>query len=156
MLSIEELGSIGEFIASIGVIASLVYVGYQIREARRAVRASTAQARTDLGAHLISTRYTSEIAEVLVRSVEAPDTLTSVDRLKLSSFLSAHLRHAENLYYQHEQGLLDDYFAAAMGNVATHWIRHYPWAAEEWSNSQHTLPKSFCDFINAELAKDKN
>ena len=55
-----------DLLAALGVIASLVYVGYQIKETRKAVRAATAQARTDLGVQLISSRYTSDIADVLV------------------------------------------------------------------------------------------
>ena len=55
-----------DLLAALGVIASLVYVGYQIKETRKAVRAATAQARTDLGVQLISSRYTSDIADILV------------------------------------------------------------------------------------------
>ena len=48
-MSLTELADLGEILAALGVVASLIYVGYQIRETRKAVRAATAQARTDLG-----------------------------------------------------------------------------------------------------------
>ena len=68
-MSLTELADLGEILAALGVVASLIYVGYQIRETRKAVRAATAQARTDPGVQLITTRYTSDIAELLTRSL---------------------------------------------------------------------------------------
>ena len=53
------------------------------------MRAATAQARTDLGVQLISSRYTSDIADVLVKSLSDPDSLTKSERFKLKSFFSS-------------------------------------------------------------------
>ncbi len=47
-MTLADLSYLAEVLAAIGVIASLLYVGYQVKETRKAVRASTAQARTDL------------------------------------------------------------------------------------------------------------
>lgn len=74
-MSLTDLADLGEILAALGVVASLIYVGYQIRETRKAVRAATAQARTDLGVQLITTRYTSDISELLTRSLEQPNSL---------------------------------------------------------------------------------
>ena len=65
-MDLANFADLTDLLAASGVIASLVYVGYQIKETRKAVRAATAQARTDLGVQLISSRYTSDIADVLV------------------------------------------------------------------------------------------
>ena len=83
-MSLTELADLGEILAALGVVASLIYVGYQIRETRKAVRAATAQARTDLGVQLITTRYTSDIAELLTRSLEQPDSLSPADSFEPS------------------------------------------------------------------------
>jgi len=142
-----------DLLAALGVIASLVYVGYQIKETRKAVRAATAQARTDLGVQLISSRYTSDIADVLVKSLSDPDSLTKSERFKLKSFFSAHVRHCQNLFYQDQHGLLDDYFSFGVARITAYWVRNYPWAAEEWIQVQKIAPKEFSAFINEELAK---
>ena len=65
-MTLTDLSYLAEILAAIGVIASLLYVGYQVKETRKAVRAATAQARTDLGVQLISARWTSNIADLLV------------------------------------------------------------------------------------------
>ena len=63
-MSLTELADLGEILAALGVVASLIYVGYQIRETRKAVRAATAQARTDLGVHPLYLRYCGAAYEI--------------------------------------------------------------------------------------------
>ncbi len=150
-MSLTELADLGEILAALGVVASLIYVGYQIRETRKAVRAATAQARTDLGVQLITTRYTSDIAELLTRSLEQPDSLSPADSFKLRSFFTAHVRYCQNLYYQKEQGLLDEYFSHGIARSTAYWVRNYPWAKAEWTEAQKVVPPTFRNFINAEL-----
>jgi hypothetical protein len=150
-MTLADLARISEIVAALGIIASLIYVGYQIRETRKAVRAATAQARTDLGVQLISSRYTSNISDLLVKSLEQPEELSQVERYKLKSFFYAHVRHCQNLFYQQEQGLLDEYFSIGVAHVTTHWVRHYAWAKEDWQDMLEEVPPSFRDFINTEL-----
>ena len=150
-MTLTELANIGEILAASGVIASLIYVGYQIRETRRAVRAATAQSRTELGVQLITTRYTSDIAELLTKSLEQPNSLSTADRFKLKSFFTAHVRHCQNLYYQKEQGLLDEHFSHGVARITAYWVRNYPWARDDWAEAQKTVPPQFKNFINTEL-----
>ncbi len=150
-MALGNLADIADLLAAVGVIASLIYVGYQVKQTQTAVRAGTAQARTDLGVHLISSRYTSDIAEVLVKSLDPADPLSEAEKFKLKSFFSAHVRHCQNLYYQWQQGLLDEYFSYGIARTATYWIKNYPWAEAEWKNAQQTMPPDFAQFINTEL-----
>jgi hypothetical protein len=46
-MSIAELGAIGEFVASFGVIATLIYLAIQMRQNTQAVRLNTAQVFTE-------------------------------------------------------------------------------------------------------------
>jgi hypothetical protein len=142
-MSIIELGALGEFLGSIGVVASLIYVGYQVKEARKSVCAATAQARTDVGVQLITSRYTSDIGDLLVKSQNDAAALTDVERFKLNSFFSAHVR---------QQKLLDDYFSHGVARTTAYWVRNYPWAADEWERVQRNVPPEFARFIDDELA----
>lgn len=38
-MTLQDIGNIGEFIAAFGVIASLIYIGFQVRQNTRAMRA---------------------------------------------------------------------------------------------------------------------
>lgn len=150
-MAISIPADIADLLAALGVVASLIYVGYQVRETQRAVRAATAQARTDLGVQLISSRYTTDIADVLVKSQENPGSLTKAERFKLKSFFTAHVRHGQNLFYQLQKGLLDEYFSFGAARVTAYWIRNYPWASEEWEQVKKSVPPEFSAFIDKEL-----
>ena len=152
-MNLAFFADFADLLGAIGVIASLIYVGYQVGETRKAVRAATAQARTDLGVQLISSRYTSDIADVLVKSQGDPDSLTKSEHFKLKSFFSAHVRHCQNLFYQQQQGLLDEYFSFGVARVTAYWVRNYSWAAAEWEQVQRNVAPEFSNFINEELEK---
>ena len=150
-MDFANLADLADLVEAIAVIASLMYVGYQIKETRKSVRAATAQARTDLGVQLITSRYTSDIADVLVKSQSDPDSLTKSERFKLKSFFSAHVRHCQNLFYQQQQGLLDEYFSFGVARVTAYWVRNYSWAVAEWEQVQKIVAPEFADYINREL-----
>jgi hypothetical protein len=152
-MNLSGLADLADLLAAIGVIASLLYVGYQVKETRKAVRAATAQARTDLGVQLISTRFTSDIAELLVKSEDNPQALTKAEKFKLKSFFTAHIRHGQNLFYQQQEGLLDGYFSYGVARTTAYWIQKYPWAAEEWLDAQKHVAPEFVEFINDALDK---
>ena len=46
-MSIAELGALGEFVASFGVLATLIYLAIQMRQNTQALRLNTAQVVTE-------------------------------------------------------------------------------------------------------------
>ena len=152
-MGLDEIASIAEISAAVLVVASLVYVGYQVKETRKAVRAATAQARTDLGIQLISVRWTSDIADLLVTSVDDPGSLSKADGFKLKGFFTAHVRHCMNMFYQQREGYLDEFWSYGVARVAVYWIKNYPWFVDEWSTLQKTLPPEFVTFIDDEIER---
>jgi hypothetical protein len=153
-MTLTDLAGVADLLAALGVIASLIYVGYQVKETRKAVRAATAQARTDLGVQLISARWTSDIAELLVTSVDDAESLSKADKFKLKGFFTAHVRHCMNMFYQQQEGLLDEFWSHGVARVTVYWIKNYPWFADEWESIRTTLPPEFVKFINDEIEKN--
>ena len=67
-MTIMELGALGEFFASVGVIVSLLFVGYQVRQSRIQMRANTTQTRTDSFVNLMAIRLNSpELIDALLK-----------------------------------------------------------------------------------------
>ncbi len=153
-MTLTDYSVVAEMLAAFGVIVSLLYVGYQVKETRKAVRAATAQARTDLGVQLISARWTSDIADLLVTSVENPKSLSKSELFKLKGFFTAHVRHCMNMYYQQKEGLLDEFWSHGVARVTVYWIRNYPLMVDEWKSIRKSLPPEFVKFINDELEKN--
>jgi hypothetical protein len=150
-MDLSNVSDVENLLAALGIILSLIYVGYQLKETRKAGRAATAQARTDLGIQLIAARWTTDIADLLVMSVNDPSSLSEVDQFKLKGFFTAHVRHCMNMFYQQREGFLDDYWSYGVARVTVYWVKNYPVMESEWMSIQRTLPPEFVDFINAEL-----
>jgi hypothetical protein len=153
-MTLTDYSAVADLLAAFGVIVSLLYVGYQVKETRKAVRAATAQARTDLGVQLISARWTSNIADLLMTSVDDPESLSKADKFKLKGFFTAHVRHCMNMFYQQQEGLLDEFWSHGVARVTVYWIRNYPFMVDEWKSIQKSLPPEFVKFINDELEEN--
>jgi hypothetical protein len=124
-MSIVELGALGEFIGSIAVLITLIYLTVQIRqntlsldENRRLAMAEAAQARTDLGVRLLLAGGEPHYGEVL-RVARANVDMDSAQQGSARSYYSAYMRHMENLYYQHRQGFLDEYHSKQLPHLVT-------------------------------------
>lgn len=153
-MTLTDYSAVADLLAAFGVVVSLLYVGYQVKETRKAVRAATAQARTDLGVQLISARWTSNIADLLMTSVDDPESLSKADKFKLKGFFTAHVRHCMNMFYQQQEGLLDEFWSHGVARVTVYWIRNYPFMVDEWKSIQKSLPPEFVKFINDELEEN--
>ena len=122
-MTLMELGALGEFVGAIAVVATLVYLAVQIRQNTRAMEetkrlalAQTYQLRAEALASMLTQAATSEqLGAIIVKLVEAgyPDDLSVFEQLtatELGLFRQWHIAqrtHWDNLFYQYQQGFLD-------------------------------------------------
>ena len=130
-MTIIELGALGEFIGSIGVIATLWYLAVQIRqntrsmnESRKLALAQTYQMRSDaLQAMLVQASDSDYIGPIIIKLTEAgyPEDLSSLEQLspeelgRFRQWQIAQQTHWDNMFYQYQQGFLEDeYYTDAL------------------------------------------
>jgi hypothetical protein len=107
-MSLEDLGNIGEFVAAIGVIISLIYLGVQIRQNTRSVRTASYQSWFDSYSNFSNTVLASPELDALVhRGATDPDSLTPEERRHFNGISRRGFRLWENLYYHRLQGTID-------------------------------------------------
>lgn len=106
-MSWDAWAAIGQLVGALGVIASLVFVGIQVRQSVRASKATAFQG------------LVSSIIEVNMAHIGNPELLGIIDRAGKGEVLSATdhrlyvtlvlsaARLAQSAYYQSELGLLD-------------------------------------------------
>jgi hypothetical protein len=123
-MTITQLGALGEFIGSIAVLLTLIYLAVQIRQNTRSLdenrslaMAEAAQARTDLGVRLLLAAGGPHYAEILQAGTS--NDLDPAQEGRVTQFYTAYMRHMENLYYQHRQGFLDDYHSEQLPYLVT-------------------------------------
>jgi hypothetical protein len=108
-MSLEDLGNIGEFVAAVGVIISLVYLAVQIRQNTRSVRVASYQSWFDSYSAFSNTVLASPELDALVhRGGLDPEKLTPEERRHFNGISRRGFRLFENLYYQRLQGVIDE------------------------------------------------
>ena len=110
-MSIQDWGSIGELIAAIATVLTLIYLAIQLRHNTRALKASTFQAiSSELAQNTQPLVLAPEIAGIYARSTSDPSSLSSEERIKVQAMFMANLRRLESTFVQAELGSIDRAF----------------------------------------------
>ena len=141
-MTILELGALGELLGSLAVLATLVYLSVQVRqntrsmeEGRKLALAQTYQMRADaLQMMLVQAADSEYIGPIITRLTSAgyPDNISALkqlsdeDRGRFRQWQIAQQTHWDNMYFQYEQGFLDqeyyrDAFITRVKRLAPTW-----------------------------------
>jgi hypothetical protein len=137
-----------QILGGVGVIASIIYVGIQIRNNARAVRAATYQQLTASITNSLDTLFQNDEACNLV--LRAGDDFNSLDRLEKARyrfFFMAMLRRYGNAWFQYRIGTLrtDDWQQISSNLEA---LFSVPGNAVVWQLLKTRFPADFCKFID--------
>lgn len=108
MITLQSLGSIGEFVGAIGVVISLVYLAQQMRQNTNSVRAASFNSMVQNSIGLLEHSFRDpEFAAFLVRAEHDPAALSPEEKARWDAYMTAVYRHFGNLVYQNRVGALD-------------------------------------------------
>ena len=108
-MTISQLGSLGEFLSSIAVLITLVYLAMQIRQNTSTTRAVSHHAITDALNQLNLTIATDDqAAQIWLTGMQDRSSLTAIQREKYDALLRAYLHICDTMYYQAQIGAGDD------------------------------------------------
>ena len=116
-MTINELGSLGEFIGSIGIVVTLIYLAIEIRQNRHSMDESRKMALADallrrndlLERSVMQSALSESMVEIVLRARnEGLQSLSKVDVGRLRLYETARAIRMEAQYYQWKYGLLDD------------------------------------------------
>ena len=153
-MSLEDLGNIGEFVAAVGVIISLIYLALQIRQNTASIRTSTQhQLASVFAAANVIMGSSPDAAWVYLRGLQDPDELTEEEVARFASLLQAASRLYENVFYQRQAGALADpaWFGWVQSMKATF---SGPGARAWWKARRFMFHSEFCQFIEMEIQTD--
>ncbi len=109
-MTLSELGDLGDFIGAIGVIASLVYVGFEVRRNTKALRAQAHE--TVVAGYMESIDVISEHADVMAKcfksSYEEFRNYTDGEKTIFFGVIFGFFKHFEQIHAQYRQGLIGD------------------------------------------------
>ena len=99
-MSLEDLGNIGEFVAALAVLVSIIYLAVQIRQNTAAVRGSTFLGGTDSWQKFMIHMSQGPQAQVYGRAAVTPEELTDEEIQRLWWLARTGFRRYENDFYQ--------------------------------------------------------
>ncbi|MDC6389578.1 hypothetical protein PP182_12845 [Maribacter sp. PR1] len=104
---LEEYALIAEIISAVGVIISLIFVGFQVRGNTKATQASTFHQIAALDINiLLSLGHTKESSRIITTFRGNPDALLKEEQDQGFHLFGAEIRHVENLWLQNENKML--------------------------------------------------
>ena len=113
-LTIQDLGSLGEFISSVAVLVTLVYLAFQTRQNRMAISAQLDAARINAVMTLNLTAATSnDLQEALNEDRVRPRTINEARR---TNYWAATVYQAQWNFIQARRGLMEDFQESGMAH----------------------------------------
>lgn len=150
-MTISELGSIGELIAAVATIATLAYLGVQIRANTIATRSESLRGAASLrmqGQALISANR--EAASVFGRGLGDPRALDFAERIQFNFQFGILASIAESSFVEYEHGLIDFESLEAHSALMKH-LLPTPGGRDYWQRYSANYVPSFRNYIQTVL-----
>jgi hypothetical protein len=149
---LEQWSYLSQIIGAIAVVASLIFVGVQLRQNTKAVRTATSQTHSAMY-HAINTSVIedSDFARIWRTGLLNPDALNPDERVRFIAFLSSIFRFYESSRVQFLRGQLDaehwhtierqasDYMT--MPGVQSWWAYRRTWHSAPFQDWIEAMPK---------------
>ena len=103
-MSIQDLGALGEFISSVVVLVTLIYLAIQVRQGNLLARS---QARQLMVEHANSELHAQINDPSITYTVVKEGPLSEEEQAKLSLFLTQFMRQREWEWFQLQDGVID-------------------------------------------------
>ncbi len=151
-MSLEHIFYLSQSIAAVAVIASLLYLAQQVRQAERVQRATMQQGRADRTSQASLATANPELSRVFQKAMAGDVGLTREEFAQWMLMCRALFLSGEDSFLQHEAGMLSD--AAFNSYVAG--VKFYfsmPGMRAAWKLSEGQFGSDFRAFGNAMLAQ---
>ncbi len=146
--TLQDLGSLGEFVGAIGVFFSLIYLARQMHQNTTSVRAASFNSMTENSIRLLEhTLADGDFAEFLHRAQQDPSSLTPGEMVRWDAYMTAVYRHFGNLVYQYRVGALDRQMWQSYRDTLKRHLRMRSW--QDWfENNKEAFSTSLVELVS--------
>lgn len=151
-MTLVDLANIGQALGALAVIASLVFVGLQVRQNTKATRATALQMNADYWLSYFTMLADKRFSEVYSKGALGRAELEGGQFGQFFFLCRATFMGCENQHHQYLSGLLDD--DAYRGYEATirEQIAAFPGVRAMWQLVKHTYGTEFVKFLDRQIA----
>ena len=152
MMTIQELGSLGEILGGIAVIATLFYLAIQLKHVRKETkRASLIEANRVYNDIFLGAINSPDLARVVTKASREPASLEAEEQFILSQYLAATINAAEISFDAIAHGGFGSDEVGSMESILNHFFS-LPGAPEYWENYSSNYTPPFIRRVNEHLA----
>ena len=150
-MTISDLGNIGEFISSIAVIASLIYLSFQIRQNTKQLRRSEYNAIGEQSSFTRQMLIEESNAELLVKVIDSENHLSETEKVRLDAMCSQLVWQQFNIWDSVRVGAIDDFFGEEEYQSATwSFLGDEPFRSW-WLQNMGQFPVDFRTVVNEHI-----
>lgn len=148
-MNLEELAYISQVVGVIAVFASLIFVGLQIRQNTKALKATSHHAVTD-SFNAINNMIANDptVARRWQLGMAGAAELSEYERASVAMMMLGYMRIFETLYYQYTNGTLDKKLFDAELKTLKWTVTENPGFLAWWSTNPISLSTEFRTFID--------
>jgi hypothetical protein len=149
MKTIDPGQTIG-ILANIGVIAGILFLGYELRQNTQAVTSAASQGIQDQITEVLSLRLDESLAAINLQAGIDISELSPVDQFRFQTERLIALHALQNLYFQVQAGAYD----AGRADGWWHMMRNnleVPSMRDHWEQNKITLSQEFQVFVETEV-----
>lgn len=151
MWNLERTHKIGELIASIAVVVSLIYVGVEVQQNNQIQKQIATRSLVRDFSDAYGAFVDPEIACLFLRLGNDREQLTAQEATQIETVLIQIYKVLEELHYQHEQGMIDDSVWSGFQQQIT-FEAGYEGYRVWWLGYQKTFSPRFREFMDHVLS----
>ena len=107
-MTLQDLGSLGEFVAAMATLVTLVYLAFQLRQNTRTLRANSIHELTENILRASATLIDPENAELYLRGARSYSSLTPEEKLRFQLLVALFLGRFDTVLEYRERGMVND------------------------------------------------
>lgn len=150
-MTLDQIATLSTIISSLAVIASLLFVGIQLRQSGLATRMMTAQINTQIMIENFGRLIDHPDIAAIFAGERQPDDITPGDKLRIGNMFATTFRHMEMLHMHqrygiHEQEMWQASEARLNERIPNAIIRAW------WDTSKQSYAPSFVTYVDGQIA----
>ncbi len=153
-MSIQDLGSLGEFVAAIATIATLIYLALQIRQNTQATKDQSTRSLVLANSEATGDiARDGELADILMRGAYDRGALNAAEKFRFNCFFFSYYNQIDYAYERYLHGKME---AEPWKKIAKE-IPVYigsPGIRAWWSEDKIRFSPAFVDFVEGQLNSD--
>ena len=150
-MQLENIALIADIIQAVAVVATLIFVGFQVRYNTRIARMTAAQNSAQLLAqNLGHVTDSPDLAELLTDTERPLEDFSAAQRLRLSNFVATGFRHIEVLHAHRRYDIFEEeLWQGAAGRLRR--MLNNPRIRDWWEDNKDIYAVSFRDHVTEEI-----